>query len=74
MNIVGGGSSHALLSQLTADATGLPVRCGPVEATALGNAAVQLVTAGELDGLADIRRVIAESTDIVTYQPRTGHS
>lgn len=74
VNVVGGGSSHTLLSQLTADATGLPVRCGPVEATALGNAAVQLATAGELDGLADIRRVIAESTDIVTYEPRTGHS
>jgi rhamnulokinase len=71
VNIVGGGSSHALLSQLTADATGLPVRCGPVEATALGNAAVQLVAAGELDGLPDIRRVIAASTDIVEYQPRT---
>lgn len=72
VHVVGGGSSHALLSQLTADATGLPVRCGPVEATALGNAAVQLVAAGELDGLADIRRVIAASADIVEYQPRDG--
>ena len=71
VSIVGGGSSHTLLSQLTADATGLPVRCGPVEATALGNAAVQLVAAGELDGLADIRRVVAASSDIVEYEPRS---
>jgi sugar (pentulose or hexulose) kinase len=71
VNIVGGGSSHSLLSQLTADATGLPVQCGPVEATALGNAAVQLVAAGELEGLDDIRRVVAASTDLVEYQPRT---
>lgn len=72
VNIVGGGSSHTLLSQLTADATGLPVRCGPVEATALGNAAVQLAALGELDGLADIRRVVAASTRLAEYDPRGG--
>jgi rhamnulokinase len=71
--ISGGGSSHRLLSQLTADATGLVVRCGPVEATALGNAAVQLVAAGELDGLADIRRVVAASTDLRVHEPRPTH-
>ena len=69
VNIVGGGSNNALLSQLTADATGLPVHCGPVEATALGNAATQLVALGELSGLADIRRVIAGTTDMTTYAP-----
>lgn len=73
INIVGGGASHALLSQLTADATGLPVHCGPVEATALGNAAVQLAALGELDGLADIRKVIAASTDLVEYRPWVRH-
>lgn len=69
--IVGGGSSHALLSQLTADATGLPVRCGPVEATALGNAAVQFATLGELGGLSDIRRAVGQSTRLYEYEPRT---
>ena len=69
VNIVGGGSNNTLLSQLTADATGLPVHCGPVEATALGNAATQLVALGELSGLADIRRVIAGTTDMTTYAP-----
>lgn len=69
--IVGGGSSHTLLSQLTADATGLPVRCGPVEATALGNAAVQLAALGELDGLDEIRRVVAASAQLVEYEPRS---
>ena len=72
VNIVGGGSNNALLSQLTADATGLPVHCGPVEATALGNAAAQLVTLGELGGLSDIRRVIASTTDMTTYAPTAG--
>lgn len=72
LHIVGGGSSHGLLSQLTADATGLPVRCGPVEATALGNAAVQLATLGELGGLADIRAAIAASAPLVELEPTTG--
>jgi rhamnulokinase len=67
--VTGGGSSHRLLSQLTADATGLTVRCGPVEATALGNGAVQLVALGELDGLEDVRRVVAASADLEEYHP-----
>jgi len=70
VNITGGGSNNALLSQLTADATGLPVHCGPVEATALGNAATQLVALGELSDLSDIRRVVAGSTQLTTYTPR----
>lgn len=72
VNIVGGGASHALLSQLTADATGVPVSCGPVEATALGNAAVQLSALGELGGLPQIREAISNISDVVRYEPRSG--
>jgi rhamnulokinase len=72
INIVGGGSNNTLLSQLTADATGLPVHCGPVEATALGNAATQLVALGELAGLAEIREVVSASTPMTTYDPQGG--
>lgn len=70
VNIVGGGADNVLLSQLTADATELPVHCGPTEGTALGNGAVQLAALGEFDGLSDIRRAIADSTAIRTYEPR----
>ena len=70
VNIVGGGADNVLLSQLTADATGLPVHCGPTEGTALGNGAVQLAALGEFAGLADIRQAIAASTAVRTYQPR----
>ena len=69
VNITGGGSNNALLSQLTADSTGLPVHCGPVEATALGNAATQLVALGELSDLDDIRRVVSRTTALTTYTP-----
>ena len=72
INVVGGGADNVLLSQLTADATGLPVSCGPTEGTALGNGAVQLATLGEFDGLADIRQAIAASTLIRRYEPRSG--
>jgi rhamnulokinase len=72
VHVVGGGASHALLCQLTADATGLPLYAGPTEATALGNAAVQLVALGELAGLADIRAVVATAIEPTEYRPRPG--
>jgi rhamnulokinase len=69
IHVVGGGANHRLLCRLTASATGLPVRAGPVEATAIGNLAVQAIAAGELGGVADARAVIARSFPIETYLP-----
>jgi rhamnulokinase len=57
IHIVGGGSANELLNQLTADVAGIPVHAGPVEATAYGNALVQLGALGELSGLAQMREV-----------------
>lgn len=42
MHIIGGGSQNQLLNRLTRERTGLQVLVGPVEATSLGNLAVQL--------------------------------
>lgn len=69
IHVVGGGSNHGLLCAMTAGATGLPVRAGPVEATALGNLAVQAIAAGELDGIAEARELIARSFPIATHEP-----
>ena len=59
IHVVGGGSQNELLNQLTADFSGIPVISGPVEATVLGNAIVQLITLGEIKDLAEGRTLIA---------------
>lgn len=70
VHIVGGGSQNALLCQLTANACGLPVLAGPVEATALGNVLVQARTAGALPGtLAVMRSRLAQSLTLTRYEP-----
>ena len=57
IRIVGGGSRNRLLNQFTADATGRTVLAGPVEATALGNIAMQMVGTG---AVASLRRGAAD--------------
>ena len=69
IHVVGGGSQNSLLCQLTADAAGLPVLAGPVEATALGNAMVQALAGGYLDSLEEIRETVRRSCDIARYVP-----
>jgi len=69
VHIIGGGSQNQLLCQMTANATGRVVLAGPVEATALGNAAVQFITLGELSSIADARQIIAHSSQLVPYEP-----
>lgn len=71
INIVGGGTKEAMLSQFAADASGRTVCAGPIEATALGNISMQLIAAGELSGIGEARRVIRESFDMKIYQPDT---
>ncbi len=67
--ILGGGVKDALLCQLTADLCGIPVLTGPVEATAFGNAAIQLIALGELEDLTAARQVIADSVTVKEYTP-----
>jgi rhamnulokinase len=73
VHIVGGGSQNALLCQLTADRTGLPVLAGPVEATAIGNVLVQARAAGFVSGsLEDLRELVARTHQPVRYEPAVG--
>lgn len=74
IHIVGGGSQNELLCQLTADACGIPVLAGPVEATAVGNVLVQARSLGIVGDLGDVRRLIAETQPVRRYQPRGSDS
>ena len=69
INVVGGGSRNALLCQLTADASGLPVVAGPVEATAMGNVMVQAFAQGRVGSPEEIRAVVRDSFESTTYEP-----
>ena len=70
IHIVGGGSRNELLCQLTADACGLRVVAGPVEATALGNVLVQARTLGLIHGdVASMRAVVRATQPLRHYEP-----
>ncbi|MDQ6522622.1 rhamnulokinase family protein [Nocardioides sp. LHD-245] len=73
VHIVGGGSQNEVLCQLTADACGLPVLAGPVEAAALGNVLVQGRALGaDLPDLPAMRDLVARSYDVRRFEPRGG--
>lgn len=75
IHLVGGGSKNRLLAQETADATGIPVIAGPVEATALGNMLISLRAIGAASGtLMDLRAISQASSALVTYEPRASHA
>jgi rhamnulokinase len=69
LHIVGGGSQNTLLNQLAADATGKQVIAGPVEATALGNIAVQAVSKGKIDSYEKAREIISDSFPVKIFEP-----
>ncbi len=69
---IGGGTKNSLLCQFTADACGVPLIAGPVEATALGNAALQGVALGDFGSLDEARGVIRRCAEVVVYEPGAG--
>jgi rhamnulokinase len=69
LHIVGGGGKNELLSQMTADATGRTVVVGPYEATAMGNVLVQAMATNEVRDIAHLRKIVARSFELKTYEP-----
>ncbi len=69
IHVVGGGSRNRLLNQLTADATALLVKAGPVEATAFGNIIVQAKATGQLGSIWDGREILRCSGGIEEFTP-----
>ncbi|GAA5505995.1 rhamnulokinase family protein [Novipirellula caenicola] len=70
IHIVGGGSQNELLCQMTADACNLVVVAGPVEATAAGNIAVQMMGTGRLGSIVEARELIRTSFGTKQFDPQ----
>ena len=69
LHIIGGGSLNKYLNQFTANATGATVLAGPQEGTAIGNIMLQAKAAGLVKDIWEMRQIIANSLDLVTYEP-----
>ena len=57
------------LNQFTADACGVEVLAGPQECTAIGNIMLQAKAAGVVGDIWQMRRIIADSVEMVPYHP-----
>ena len=68
--MIGGGIQSKLLCRMAAGANGRKVIAGPVEATALGNIAVQMMAMGEIRDVKEARHIIAESETTYEYLPQ----
>ena len=68
--VLGGGARNSRLNQWLADALDIPVIAGPTEATARGNALMQLVGLRELHNLEEVR-AIAQDEPTQIFSPRS---
>ncbi|MFA6714372.1 MAG: rhamnulokinase family protein [Victivallales bacterium] len=69
IHLVGGACNNIMLCQWIANATGIPVIAGPVEATAIGNLLMQMKGLGEISSVAEGRRIIADSFELSRFEP-----
>jgi rhamnulokinase len=70
LNAGGGGIQNELLSQATADALGIEVVAGPVEATSCGNVITQMVGTGYLPDFKAGRDLIRRSFEFRSFKPQ----
>jgi rhamnulokinase len=70
IRVIGGGARNEMLNRLTAAVTGRTVIAGPVEATAFGNIAMQMLASGAVGSLEAAREVIERSEPPVRFEPR----
>jgi rhamnulokinase len=67
--VVGGGSQNQLLNRFIADALDRRIVCGPAEATAIGNVLVQAIGCGDVEDLAELRKIVRCSFDPLVVLP-----
>lgn len=70
IHIVGGGSQNRLLNQMTADACDRRVVAGPVEATAIGNIAMQAIACGDMKDIGEARELVRTSFNVEEFHPQ----
>ena len=69
LNMIGGATRNPLHCQMTADALGVPVLCGPTEGAIAGNILVQMIAMGDLKNQAEARELMRISEPPVVYEP-----
>ena len=69
IHVMGGGTKDKLLLQMTAQSCNVKVFGGPIEATALGNVAIQLMSTGAVKDIKEARKIIAEGENLKVYEP-----
>ena len=61
INIIGGGCQSELLNELIAEETNKEVIVGPIEATAIGNLVIQMISKDELKDIKSAKKIIKNS-------------
>lgn len=70
IHVIGGGTKDGLLCRMTASSCGKTVKAGPIEATVMGNVAVQLMSDGTIGSISEARKAVAASESLKTYEPK----
>ena len=69
IHVMGGGTKDKLLLHMTAQSCNVTVYGGPIEATALGNVAIQLMSSGAVADIKEARKIIANGENLAVYEP-----
>lgn len=70
IHVIGGGTKDDLLCQMTANSCDRTVKAGPIEATVMGNVAVQLMSDGSVKNIGQARKIVADSSELKTFEPK----
>ncbi len=69
IHVIGGGTKDGLLCKMTANSCNRTVKAGPIEATVMGNVAVQFMSDGTIDSISSARKAVAASENLKIYEP-----
>lgn len=69
IHVIGGGTKDTLLCRLTANSCNRTVKAGPIEATVMGNVAVQLMSDKSVADINEARKIVAASSELKVYEP-----